>query len=413
MTDTSPVAKHIDMDQLFEINDQILDPVPPPAPENAIHQAAIEAIYTEVYAPALDRFLETRWYTVSGLKALRRDPHMLAEFVAFYKCAAHQSDEAPPLNLLAQETRLIWDLLNMCCTSDTLSRSFIDFTNEPIASIHTETDPPAHPERLSDTNTDTTINPSSMARDHRRPIQDPTQIASSLTSPDTAAAAATTVPSLSPEDRTHLIPSARLSALTSLLTHSPLRPPHLQPQPLISPTPPRNASTLTRQLHTRSLDFWSNVRHFVTASFPDPNTTTTTKPEPEPKPKPTSAPLPLSLRLRLRLPTTHPLHKCRSLLDSRENRDVIYALMRMRWLQSLSRSDDGDDRHAQSGIHLDRKWERKWEGQGEWQSEWEFGMDVLRDEAGIRHGGDGVTSGRGTNVVAMRVAAMAVRALGG
>lgn len=139
------------------------------------------------------------------------------------------------------------------------------------------------------------------------------------------------------------------------------------------------------------------------------------------------------------------MHKARRLLDHYENRDVIYTIMRARWLQERRRDRDrrkeedeeeGAEMRAapaaeeergrgrgreegETGEGKQRRGDEGVDGDGDANGDIDMGMErefqsclhILRNEAGLADGGDGVTTGIGTNIVAMRVAGMGVRAL--
>jgi len=405
------VAITVNVEELFKLNDQMLPPIASPQFDDHVYQEQVEAIYNSVYAPALDRLLETRWYTRSGLKALRSNAAVLAEFVAFFRAVSLGAEDPCPPNLLARETRLIWNLLGMCHTVDTSPQQHI------ISSLNTaeataqafETSPSCVKPSENDAPQDDGLNPKT---------QQPTE-----TVPSTANEFNLTDPTLPPEDTSASIPSARLTALTSLLINIP--PPTQQTNPTLLPPPPNPNPTptahkplpyypLTQQLLARKAAFWSHISAYTSSS---------------------SAPA----------SRKSAMNKARRLLDHYENRDVIYTIMRARWLQQRrlgrdrNRDPDRDrrrvDEEEEGGEGAGRD---KDEGEGETgkqkrsggmagvdsvnvdvyvnedadvEREWQFCLRVLRNEAGLADGGDGVTSGIGTNIVAMRVAGMGVRAL--
>lgn len=388
MTDVLPVATYVEIDKLFEIDNQI----PPTAPsshfETVTYSESVEAIYSTVYAPALDKFLETRWYTSSGLKVLQSNPRILAEFADYVKAATVQADEPSPPNILAHETRLIWHLLKLCHSSDVTSQSCGLSTENSTGSLKpgscefTQEQRPSGNDIITPTTTSEKI---PMAPNSQLPSY--TQEDTTTTSIETAMFPIETFvrdPSTL-ADSAHLIPAARLAAFTSLLTHSsPPSPRELPTQPLIpQSTSPghlthKPPTTLARQLQARETEFWSCVDRFATTSFPR------THQEPEQE------------KLSRHEAQRQALLRARQLLDSRENRDLVYTIMRMRWLQSLARP---------SAAAGERDTTLLVEGQ------LRLGMHLLKSEAGLADaGGDGVTSGTGTNVVAMRIAAMAVQA---
>ena len=386
MTDTSPVANNAGIDRLFEINDQIPPPLLSTHSESVTYHESVEAIYNALYAPALNKFIETRWYTISGLQVLRRNSRILAEFTAYVKAATAQPNEPSPPNLLAHETRLIWYLLNLCCLKDTTFQSLSTSVEDSDGLMNIKSAPPIHMEGPLDNDTlDSTIatEGSNMIIDPQGSSYTQEEQTTALIEAAILANGTAVVNSSTLEDSTDLVPSWRLEVLVSLLTNSSPGPTHPSNQPLIlastahEPHSSKSVTTLARQLKAREDEFWSCIGQYVSASFPASQ-------EKQPQEQ----------RLENNAnQKKQALYRARTLLDGRENRDVIYTIMKMRYLQSLCNASAEGDKQAPD---IERQWR--------------FGMKVLRNEAGLADGGDGVTSGIGTNVVAMRVAAMAVRA---
>lgn len=386
MTDNAAVAKSVNIEELFKIMDQMPPPIPSPHFEDAIYQDAVEAIYNTIYAAALDKFLETRWYTTSGLNALRRDAQLFAEFVAFFRAASLRPEEPSPPNLLAQETRLTWNLLNMCCTSKATVQEPNDFNADVVELTNEGSGMSTDPAKLYQNDAPST-NIGSRQSVINSTSQQPPDAQSDATSESILTTTTTTTTNLAFSDSTASLPSARLTALTALLTSSaPLQPPNPPPTPLFHSAGTQShpaLSPLSRQLQTRSDEFWSSVGKYASAA--------------EDAEKKAA------------------LQTARALLDGFENRDVVYTIMRMTWLQSTlpqkspraeplepdvkeTEEDDEKEVEAQAQAQMDRG--RR------------FCIRVLKSEAGLADGGDGVHSGIGKNVVAMRIAGMAVRAFG-
>lgn len=58
-------------------------PTPPPGPPFAISPATLDEvkkIYSAIYAPAIDKFLETRWFQMRGLSHLLHDGRLLTQY---------------------------------------------------------------------------------------------------------------------------------------------------------------------------------------------------------------------------------------------------------------------------------------------------------------------------------------------
>jgi hypothetical protein len=391
VTDAPLAAEYADLEELFKINDRSPPPLPSPHFESAQFQDSVEAIYTTVYAPSLDKFLETHWYTTSGLKALRSDLKLLADFVAFFRAADLPQEEPSRPNVLAQESRLIWNLLNMCCTADATAQDpDTDTTNTAVPTRGGTTDPMVPPEKHSTSSTIANGHDVLDPDPQLQTITEETQVAQGQT-PHAANEANYPIGRLNPSN-----PTARLNAVTSLLTSSPPPPQcpdhQLGISPSANPAHPSKSILLTplaRQLKAREDKFWSYVVEYVRAAESGADTAAERKTAVE---------------------------KARSLLDGRENRDVVWTVMRMRWLQSwgLGLPKDAEVGRAEDVDTQERE--------KQWEQEWKFCMGVLRDEAGLGGGagdgygdggegeGDGVRTGPGRNVIAMRLAGMAVRA---
>ncbi len=390
MTDGLSVAKRVHVEELFNIDGQMGLTSAIPLSDDVVYKESIEAIYNTVYAPALDRFLETRWYTMSGLNALGRDYHLLAEFTAFIRAVSLTSEESPCHTTLAQETRLIWELLNICSENQVSSRDIRDSNAKGVAKI-------SRTDATSDDFMKPLNNYSAVPNSEARHDYPQSQQQTNTQSPPTIGLSSDPSITISPAgDSTISILTARVKVLNSLLTNNP--PPQSSDRPLI----PRSSSIdmplpnpLAHQLKARRDEFWFCVGRFVAAC-----TDAGTNPDISTADMKTD------------------LHRARALLDRFENRDVVYTIMRMRFLQRLALGRN--DNVTQEAAAKLGSWERDEEKdedkeagvevEVEVEDEREFYLDILKHEAGLARGGDGVTSGTGKNVVAMRIAAMAIRA---
>jgi white-opaque regulator 2 len=141
----------------------------------------------------------------------------------------------------------------------------------------------------------------------------------------------------------------RLDILEALITAQ-----QLASNPLVESTERADNSsppTLTQQLKIREQNFWLHVGEFVCTSDAD-----------------------AAERI---------LSKCRKLLDTLENRDVIYSTMLMRHI--------GEKWHGRQIGEADNEWDQK---------DWLAAKDFLQREA----------DGRAMNIVVKRFCAMALRA---
>jgi hypothetical protein len=383
MTDNAAVAKSVNIEELFKIMDQMLPPIPSPHFEDAIYQDPVEAIYNTIYAAALDKFLETRWYTTSGLNALRRDAQLFAEFVAFFRAASLRLEEPSPPDLLAQETRLIWNLLNMCCTSNATVQEPNDFSTDMVELTNEGSGMSTDPAKPYTNDAPSTNIGNRQSAIDSTSQQLPDTQSDTANEPIFTTNNTTTTTNLASSDSTASIPSARLTALTALLTSSsPPQPPNPPPTPFFNPAGTQihpALSPLSRQLQTRSDEFWSSVEKHTSAAADAERKTA--------------------------------LQTARALLDGFENRDVVYTIMRMTWLQGLLARESPSSESGESSVKENEKDKEKGvEGQAQMERGRRFCLRILKNEAGLADGGDGVHSGIGKNVVAMRIAGMAVRA---
>ncbi|KAF7508718.1 hypothetical protein GJ744_008965 [Endocarpon pusillum] len=376
-----PVAKRVHVKELFNIDGQMAPPVTVSRSDDVVFKESVEAIYNTVYAPALDRFLETRWYTMSGLNALRMNSHVLAEFIAFVRAASLGAEESLFQSTLAQETRLIWGLVNICSGSQVSSRE-ITKSNSELEVLTSRIVATSGDFRRPPDN-DSAVPNSRVGHDDTQNAQH-TNTQSPPTNDYDAKTVITTFPG---EDTTTFMLTARLKALCSLLTNNPA--PQSSERPLIPPSSPVDTplrKPLARQLQTRQDEFWFCVGRFVAASRDADSNPDTSKAE---------------------MKTA--LHRARALLDGFENRDVVYTVMWMRFLQREALDRDRKSRGDAAARLADEERDEE-EKQREWEREWELCTDILKNEAGLADGGDGVNTGTGKNVVAMRIAGMAVAA---
>ncbi len=297
MTDGLSVAKRVHIEQLFNINGQMAPTSAVPRSDEAVYKESVETIYNTVYAPALNRFLETRWYTISGLNALRAKPHLLAEFTAFVRTASLGPEESPSQTILAQETRLTWDLLNMCSEDQEsplhITESITGGVVLTSRSIATSSD------SMRPLDNEFAVASSDLGQDDSQ-IQQPKGTQTLLTVEFNSDSAISIV-------------GARIKVVESLLIDTP--PPQISDHPLIPRSTPVDTplpNSLAHQLKARQDEFWFCVGRFVAASG-DAGTD------------------PVISIAEMKAA----LHRARTLLDGFENRDVVYTIMRMRFLQRL------------------------------------------------------------------------------
>ncbi|KAL5363171.1 hypothetical protein BJX96DRAFT_113278 [Aspergillus floccosus] len=202
-------------------------PPPPPHPITAIPPNRLEeikAVFLATYAPAIDKFFETRWFSEKALTHLLANAQLMAEYSALID-AFDQNLNDP--NVLARlesfEASVVWSSMALC----------------------------RHVMNVSNGNPEYDL----------------------------------------------LASSKRLDVIEAMITGE-----HLESNPLAQ-FPPRepaaNPPSLSDQLTQRSLDFWSCIGHFLTLHD---NEASSAK------------------------EIDDTLARCRTLLDTFENRDVIYSV---------------------------------------------------------------------------------------
>ncbi|KAE8325819.1 hypothetical protein BDV39DRAFT_177853 [Aspergillus sergii] len=205
-------------------------PPPPPHPITAIQPNRLEeikAVFLATYAPAIDKFFETRWFQDTALTHLLANAQLMAEYSALIEAFNDQNLSDP--NVIARlesfEASVVWSSMTLC-------RHVMNVSNGSHG-----------------------------------------------------------------QDYDLLAASKRLDVIESMITGE-----HLDSNPL-SQFPPRDPPTnppgLSDQLAQRSLDFWCAIGHFLTLHD---NEASSAK------------------------EIDDTLGRCRTLLDTFENRDVIYSI---------------------------------------------------------------------------------------
>ncbi|OJJ49405.1 hypothetical protein ASPZODRAFT_61087 [Penicilliopsis zonata CBS 506.65] len=202
---------------------------PPPHPIVAIAQTRseeIQAVFLATYAPAIDRFLETRWFQEKALHHLMANSQLVAEYSALIDAFNDRNLTDP--NVVARlesfEASIVWSTMDICRRVPNLFNG-----------------------------------------NHE-------------------------------QDPDHLAASTRLDVIEALITGE-----HLDLNPLeeLVHEPSSNPPSLPDQLHQRILDFWNCIGHFLTLHD---NEASSGK------------------------EIDDTLGRCRTLLDTYENRDVIYSI---------------------------------------------------------------------------------------
>ncbi|KNG88955.1 hypothetical protein ANOM_002216 [Aspergillus nomiae NRRL 13137] len=205
-------------------------PPPPPHPITAIQPNRLEeikAVFLATYAPAIDKFFETRWFQEKALTHLLANAQLMAEYSALIEAFNDQNLNDP--NVIARlesfEASVVWSSMTLC-------RHVMNVSNGSHG-----------------------------------------------------------------QDYDLLAASKRLDVIEAMITGE-----HLDSNPLAQFPPretPTNPPGLSDQLAQRSLDFWSAVGHFLTLHD---NEASSAK------------------------EIDDTLGRCRTLLDTFENRDVIYSI---------------------------------------------------------------------------------------
>jgi white-opaque regulator 2 len=108
----------IKVDQLFWIGGLSPPEVPAaPAPldQNAMNE--IRNMYINEFAPGLNSFFETRWYSSAGVEKLMTDSEMcqfMSELIKRYKAVGTGNDYTQETVCRVLETKAVWKLASMC-----------------------------------------------------------------------------------------------------------------------------------------------------------------------------------------------------------------------------------------------------------------------------------------------------------
>ena len=105
---TKTAATKTNIDDLCWIDDQAGTPVSASSHHESQNGEALRTIYNTSFATALDRLLETPWFSDDGYMSLVSDRSLLTQFENY---VAAVSDSSSVAN---QEARLVWALLCMC-----------------------------------------------------------------------------------------------------------------------------------------------------------------------------------------------------------------------------------------------------------------------------------------------------------
>lgn len=101
---------------------------PPPYPIVPIQQARldqIQTVYLHTYAPAIDRFLETRWFRDKGLSQLLTNAQLMAQYSALIDAFNDPKidDIAVRGRVESFEASVVWDTMSICRSARNLVRN--------------------------------------------------------------------------------------------------------------------------------------------------------------------------------------------------------------------------------------------------------------------------------------------------
>ncbi|KAE8348091.1 hypothetical protein BDV28DRAFT_113466 [Aspergillus coremiiformis] len=252
-------------------------PPPPPHPITALPPNRLEeikAVFLATYAPAIDKFFETRWFQEKALTHLLANAQLMAEYSALIEAFNDQNLSDP--NVIARlesfEASVVWSSMTLC----------------------------RHVMNVSNGNHD--------------------------------------------QDYDLLASSKRLDVIEAMITGE-----HLDSNPLAQFPPqetPSNPPSLSDQVTQRSLDFWSAIGYFLTLHD---NEASSAK------------------------EIDDTLARCRTLLDTFENRDVIYSVaiarhLGQRWAdfpRSFPQPIATNEKDAGAKLYVAQKFlEQEAEGKG-------------------------------------------------
>ena len=236
----------------------------------------LSRIYSTVYAPAVDKFLETRWYTLHGEKHLLEDDSLCDRFINLIP--RYQIDPHDPsyvqhyASTVSLEASLIWSLMCMC--------------REATAAPHSQTQP------LSNESLDEHRPEQQQQQQHPAPA--PTTPKSKFSDADI-------------KDGVHKA-AKRLEIIEALLTGEYLSPEPVNDDPAVllhsdGTTSRTNGTVFDDQLRNRQASFWHLIHAFLTLRDDEASSAKE---------------------------IDDAIISARNVLDSKENRDVIYSIVIIR-----------------------------------------------------------------------------------
>lgn len=116
---TSSPAKRTKIDDLLLLGGVLPPPITRSTSISPSTYDEIKSIYTTVYAPAIDKFFETRWFQLRGLARVLNDSRLCDQFACLVDRFNHQRLDDAHATAVTQslEASVIWGLMNLCRTS--------------------------------------------------------------------------------------------------------------------------------------------------------------------------------------------------------------------------------------------------------------------------------------------------------
>lgn len=118
--DIFSTAKRSKIEELLCLRGYSPPPAAPPGPLPAATKDEIQKIWLAVYAPGIDKFLETRWFGMRGLAHLMENSRLCSQFAAVISRFTTQPDPADPNNYhhyyvtQSLEATVIWSMMGLC-----------------------------------------------------------------------------------------------------------------------------------------------------------------------------------------------------------------------------------------------------------------------------------------------------------
>ena len=110
---TAISGKRIKIDDLFALEGVPPPPLTPAPPMTANHDE-MKTIYTTVYAPFIDKFLETRWFQTRGLNHLLQDSALCERFTTLISRYTMPHDFHGAAVTRSLEASVIWSIMSLC-----------------------------------------------------------------------------------------------------------------------------------------------------------------------------------------------------------------------------------------------------------------------------------------------------------